>query len=122
MNNRIVTLVLVLAAFALSAFAGDVSGKWKYSFTTPNGDTRESSMTLKADGAKLTGTMEGRGGASVEIQEGKVDGDNISFVVVRNFNGNEVKINYKGALKGDELKLTMGFGDREMEITAKRAQ
>lgn len=121
MNNRIVTLVLVLAAFALSAFAGDVSGKWKYSFTTPNGDTRESSMTLKADGAKLTGTMEGRGG-SVEIQEGKVDGDNISFVVVRNFNGNEVKINYKGALKGDELKLTMGFGDREMEITAKRAQ
>ena len=121
MNTRFVTLVLVLTAFAISAFAGDVSGKWKYSFTTPNGDSRESSMTLKAEGAKLTGTMEGRGG-SVEIQEGKVDGDNISFVVVRNFNGNEVKINYKGALKGEDLKLTMGFGDREMEITAKRVQ
>lgn len=121
MKNRFVTLVLVLTAFAISAFAGDVSGKWKYSFTTPNGDSRESTMTLKAEGAKLTGSMEGRGGP-VEIQEGKVDGDNISFVVVRNFNGNEVKINYKGALKGEELKLTMGFGDREMEITAKRAQ
>ena len=121
MKNRIVTLVLVLAVFALSALAGDVSGKWKYSITTPNGDSREGSMTLKAEGAKLTGTMEGRGGA-VEIQEGKVDGDNVSFVVVRNFNGNEVKINYRGALKGEELKLTMGFGDREMEITAKRAQ
>ncbi|MBL8178199.1 MAG: hypothetical protein JNK48_26225 [Bryobacterales bacterium] len=121
MKNRLVTLVLALAVFAISAFAGDPSGKWKYSFTTPNGDTRESNMTLKAEGAKLTGTMEGRGGA-VEIQEGKVDGDNLSFVVVRNFNGNEMKINYKGVLKGDELKLTMGFGDREMEITAKRVQ
>ncbi len=121
MKNRFVTLVLVLTAFAFSAFAGDVSGKWKYSVNTPNGASRESTMTLKAEGAKLTGSMEGRGGP-VEIQEGKVDGDNISFVVVRNFNGNEVKINYRGALKGEELKLTMGFGDREMEITAKRAQ
>lgn len=121
MKTRLVSLVLALSAFVFSAFAGDVSGKWKYSITTPNGDKRDSSMTLKADGSKLTGTMEGRGGP-VEIQEGKVDGDNISFVVVRNFNGNEMKINYKGALKGDELKLTMAFGEREMEITATRAQ
>ena len=121
MKTRIVTLVMVLAVLAVSAFAGDVSGKWKYSFTMQNGETRESSMTLKAEGSKLTGTMEGRNG-SVEIQEGKVDGDNVSFSVTRSFGGNEVKIHYKGVLKGDELKLTMGFGDREMEITAKRAQ
>ena len=120
MKTRMFTFLATLA-LSVAAFAADATGTWKYSISTPNGTSRESSMTLKADGSKLTGSMEGRGGP-VEIQDGKVDGDNVSFVVVRNFNGNEVKINYKGVITGNEMKLTFAFGDREMETTAKRVQ
>lgn len=114
-------VVLMTAALAVSAFAADVTGKWKATYATPDGQTRESTMNLKADGAKLTGTMESPRG-SAEIKDGKVDGDNISFSLVRNFNGNEVTINYKGKVSGNEMKITMGFGDREMEMTAKRVE
>jgi hypothetical protein len=112
-------LLLTLAIMATIAIAGDVTGKWKSSMTTPNGQTVENVMKLKAEGDKLTGTISGRQGEQ-EIQEGKVSGDDVSFVVVRNFNGNEVKISYKGKLEGDTLKLNVSAGQRTFDITAKR--
>lgn len=118
MNFRILSRLVLTAALALSAFAADVTGKWKTSFEI-NGEKREGSMTLKADGAKLTGTMENARG-SAEISDGKIDGDSISFIVVRNFNGNEVKIAYKGKVSGDEMKLTVDFNGNELPMTAKK--
>ncbi|MBI4902198.1 MAG: hypothetical protein HY820_01095 [Acidobacteria bacterium] len=115
---RMLTQLILTAALAVSAFAADVNGKWKLTFEI-NGQTRESTLTLKADAGKLTGKMESQRGAA-DIQDGKLDGDNISFVVVRNFNGNEVKQQYKGTLKGDEIKFKVTFGDMEREQTAKR--
>ena len=58
------------------------------------------------------------------ISEGKVDGDNVSFAVVREFDGNQFRINYKGKVSGDEMKLTgeMAGMDRTFEMTAKRAK
>jgi hypothetical protein len=119
--TRLFRSTMLAAALAISAFAADVTGKWKTSFTTPDGTTRENILNLKADGNKLTGTLESQRG-NAEIQEGKIDGDSISFVVVRNFQGNEVKVTYKGAVSGDEIKLKMGFGEREVEMTAKRVK
>jgi hypothetical protein len=57
-----------------------------------------------------------------DIKEGKVDGDNITFSVVRNINGNEMTINYAGAVAADEIKLKATFTgfDRTMEMVAKR--
>lgn len=106
--------------FALAALAAGVDGKWKMTFEA-GGQTRENTLTLKADGAKLTGKLESQRG-NADIQDGKIDGDAISFVVVRNFNGNEVRQQYKGKVKGDEIQLTATFGDQEREMTAKRIQ
>ena len=41
-----------------------------------------------------------------EISEGKVEGDQISFAVVRSFGENEMKILYKGKVAGDEITFT----------------
>ncbi len=111
----------LVGVLAIAAFAADVTGKWKAEFQTPNGDTRTSIFNLKADGEKLTGSVENPRG-STDIQDGKVSGDDVSFVVVRNFNGNEMKMRYKGKVSGDEMKLTVeiGDGDRTFEMTAKR--
>ena len=53
-----------------------------------------------------------------------MDGDNVSFAVVREFNGNQFRINYKGKVSGDEMKISgevVGM-DRTFEMTAKRAK
>ena len=56
-----------------------------------------------------------------EITEGKVDGDNISFVMNFERDGNTIKITYTGKVSGDELKLKMTTPRGEREITAKRS-
>ena len=92
-------------------------------------------MDLKADGSTLTGTvaggMGGRGGggapAPAEISEGKIDGNTITFKVVREFNGNQFVTSYKGTVDGDTMKLDVtrpGRGGGEPQtntVTAKRA-
>jgi hypothetical protein len=117
MKARIIPAVVI--TLALAALAAEVAGKWKAEFTTPDGQTRSSLFTFKVEGDKLTGTVSSPRG-DAPIQEGKVSGDEISFVVVREFGGNEVRINYKGKVSGNELKLTVDFGERSFEMTAKR--
>ena len=55
---------------------------------------------LKQDGAMLTGTIQGGRGGAAEIKNGKVDGDNVSFEVTREFNGNSITIKYSGSVSG----------------------
>jgi hypothetical protein len=117
---------LFLLALSLAvAWAADVSGQWKAEYASPDGQTRQSTFTFKVDGEKLTGTVASAMGES-QISEGKVSGDEITFTVVRDFGGNEVKFRYKGKGAGDEIKLavTANFGgeERTFEMTAKRAK
>ena len=116
---------LLTALLAVSAFAADATGKWSWEQPGRGGQgAMTQTLNLKADGSKLTGAMEGRQGPT-EITDGKIDGDNVSFNVVREMNGNTMKMAYKGTLAGDELKLTvtMEGSDRPpREITAKRAK
>jgi hypothetical protein len=104
----------LLVLFAICAFAADVTGTWKGSIETPNG-SRDVTMHLKADGSKLTGTVSGRQG-DVEIQDGKVDGDNISFAFVRG----DFRMEYKGKVSADEIKFDISIGDRTIQMTAKK--
>jgi hypothetical protein len=115
----LLSLMLVLA---FTAAAADVSGTWKAATETPNGNF-ETTFKFKADGDKLTGSTSNRFMGETAISDGKVDGDSISFTVNANFNGNDVKLNYKGKVSADELKLTLEIPgrDRTIEMTAKRA-
>jgi hypothetical protein len=116
----LVSILAVLMVFAVAASAADVTGKWKAESQGPNGQTRTSEFDFKADGAKLTGTVAGGRGGAVEISEGKINGDEISFVVVRKFQEREFKANYKGKVSGNEIKFTVTMGERTFETTAKK--
>jgi len=97
-------LILMLTVFSMAAFAADVTGNWKASLDTPNGAI-EFTYVLKADGNVVTGTIQSQMG-DMKIDEGKLDGDNISFsATVENMG----KISYKGTVKGDEMTLTFTF-------------
>src|SRR5262249_44796808 len=103
---RKLLLIALLGTFSVAAWAADATGKWTAQVPGRGGNTTEQTFTLKADGAKLTGTLAGGQGGEVQITDGKVSGDDISFVVMRNFNGNDIKIVFKGKVSATEIKFT----------------
>ena len=125
MTKKLLFVTAILLVVAIGAFAADVTGKWTYTMQGRDGTPREMSITLKQDGNTLTGSVPGmgrggQGGTPTEITNGKVDGDNVSFNVVREFQGNKVTIKYSGVISGDEMKLTIETGRGPQQVTAKR--
>jgi hypothetical protein len=116
--KRIAVLTLLLAA---SLCAADVNGKWKGTAEGPNGKI-ERTFTFKVDGSKLTGETESEMLGKATINDGKIEGDNLSFSITANFQGNEMKLQYKGKVSGDEIKLTVEFpgSDQKVEYTLKK--
>ena len=120
-----VMTILLVASFAL--LAADVSGKWVAEQPgRDGGPPRQTTFVLKADGAKLTGSFTGggRGGTptTIEISDGKVDGDNVTFTVKRETPNGTMETTYKGTVSGDEMKLKFTMMDQDREITAKRSK
>ena len=117
-------LALISCVLAVAAFAADPSGKWTAEVQGRGGNTMTQTYTLKADGSNLTGTIEGGRGGPVQISNGKIDGDNVTFDVVREFNGNSMTFHYTGTISGDEIKFKMtreGGEGQAREFTAKRS-
>jgi len=113
----------LLGLLALTALAADITGKWTAEVPGRGGQTRETTFTFKVDGNVLTGTVSGFRG-EMPISDGKIEGDQISFTQTLEFNGNSIKLVYKGTVSGDEIKFTRtreGGEGRTQEFTAKRA-
>jgi hypothetical protein len=109
-----------------AVWAADINGKWTAQIPGRDGQTQETTITLKVEGDKLTGSISGRQG-DTPIADGKVSGDEISFTVTRERQGATVKQIYKGKVSGDEIKFTRsnegGQGNRPpVEFVAKRAK
>jgi hypothetical protein len=112
---------LLTLLFAVTAWAADVTGTWSGQMGAPNGEGFQISFTFKQDGAKLTGSVTGPQGDPIEIGDGKVDGDKLSFTV--SFNGMTIK--HEGTIAGDEIKLTAHSDQGDFPggpITLKRAK
>jgi len=113
--------LFVLALGSIGAKGADFGGKWYAEFDTQIG-VQKYTYEFHVDGAKLTGTATNERG-STQITEGKIDGDNISFVEQINFNGNDLRIVYTGKIDGDQIKFTRQVGDfATEEIVAKRVK
>jgi hypothetical protein len=132
-TKLIVRAFIMLAAvsllFGASAGAADISGKWIAQVTSPSGSPGgDRIFTFKVAGDKLTGTIinqttvnatfEVQGqpkmtgklttqtGSATEISEGKITGNDISFVTISIMGQNEMKTTYKGTVSSNEIKFT----------------
>jgi opacity protein-like surface antigen len=125
LKHKIVVLAVLTLTAMVAAYAADVTGKWTAEFDTAIG-VQKYTYEFKADGTKLTGKAIGKRSdseAEVEIQEGKINGDEISFVENLKFGDQDLRIEYKGKLSGDEIKFTRKVGDfATEEFVAKRAK
>jgi hypothetical protein len=116
-------LVLFLIAGAVPAlFAADISGQWTASFDTQIGQQNYTYTFAVKDGT-VTGKAKSTNGES-DIQEGKIDGDKLTFVENLNFQGMEIRIQYTGKIvSNDEIKFTRQVADfATEELVAKRVK
>lgn len=117
-------LLISLIAFAVAACAADIAGTWKGTAEGPQGKI-ERTFVFKVDGTKLTGETSSEMLGKSVINDGKVDGDNLSFTITANLGGNDVKLSYKGKVTGDEMRLTSEFtggdgGSQTIQWVAKK--
>ena len=115
--------MLLFGLSAASAKAVDITGNWTAEVTTPDGGSQQMTFTFKQDGAVVTGSMQGPQGNSIEISNGKIEGDDFRFDV--SFNG--MTIHHLCTIKGDEIHLKTKSDDNDqggnfpaMEMTLKR--
>lgn len=114
---------LLLAFSAPAVLAADVTGTWTADTVGPDGSSYPLTFTLKQDGAKLTGTVQGAQGDPIEISNGKVDGNNVSFDV--SFNG--LTISHAGTVNdaGDTITLSTKASQPDFpvhDLTLKKAK
>ncbi len=105
-------LVVLGCLVATARAAADPNGTWKWKFTGQNGQEREMSVTLKAEGEKLTGQFSGPMGRTIDIKDGTFKNDEVSFTTEVERNGNTFKAKYKGKVDGDAIK---GKSERERD-------
>ncbi|SRR6266568_4232171 len=122
MIRKLAVACLFLTLGSIGALAADFNGKWTAEFDTQIG-VQKYTYEFHVDGATLTGKAINDQRGAVEIKEGKIDGDNITFIEVIDFNGNELRITYTGKIDGDEIKFTRQVGEfATEEIVAKRVK
>jgi hypothetical protein len=111
------------------AFGADIDGTWTGTVQGPDGGQGlQISYSFKAEGTTLTGSMpgmpgpDGSPGKAIPIKDGKIDGDKISFSVTFDMGGQEMKMDYKGVLSGETLKISFDAMGTPMEFTLKKAK
>ena len=125
MNLRRVAAAIVAAGFLvvqLSA-AATVTGRWWADIDnqTPFGG-HHYTFVLKADGKKLTGTVESEAGRTT-IADGRLDGNSVFFVEPIVFASDIVRIEYAGTISGDEIRFTRRIEDYDPQaFIARRGQ
>ena len=106
-------LFMVGSAYPVSAQTVNVTGTWKVNVETPMGVIKYT-FQLKQDGEKLTGKINReseQGKSDVELTEGKVTGNTISFVENYKVQDNEIRIDHKGTFTADEMQLVRQVGE-----------
>ncbi len=123
LKNRLMHMVVALAALAAFAFAADVTGTWTATFETQVG-TQSYTFMFKQDGSKLTGKAKNAfANAETEISEGMVNGDDVSFIENLNYQGMPLRIVYKGKVSGDTIEFTRNVAEiADEKATAKRSK
>jgi hypothetical protein len=98
--------------------ATDITGIWSGNLSTPSGNSITFTYTFKVDGTKLTGTVVGPRGDPRSMDNGKVDGNTLSFGV--SVNGatilNEGTVNADGTINLNTKTSDGSFPPAELTL------
>ena len=105
------------------ARAPDISGSWASAFDTQIGEQKYV-FTFQVDGQAVTGKADSEIGGekrTADLTDGKLDGDELRFVETLEFQGNTIRIQYKGKVSADKIAFTREVGEfAKEELVASR--
>src|SRR3989442_1684633 len=81
-----------------------IDGTWRWIFTMPDGATSRPKLILATENGKLTGTTSFRPGTETPITNAVLQGDAVSFQVIRERDGQEIVTTYTGTWNGKIIK------------------
>ena len=114
-RKLLISAALLSCLVFVMAVVADLTGKWKGTIKTPDGNELQVTYNFKAEGDKLTGTAESPGG-TVTIDDGKITGDTFSFKVT--VDGNDYP--HKGKMYADSCGIDIDFGGSTVHTTVMR--
>jgi len=121
---RFAMALAILAISATSGLAADDAkpeGTWKWSVDR-NGTVVETTLKLKLEGDKLTGTITGRDGKESAIEEASYKDGEVKFQVSRERNGQKFVIKYAGKVSGDTITGNIEAGENKRDWKAERVK
>jgi hypothetical protein len=124
MKARICVLIISMLALPSLALAQGIDGKWMGEVQGGRGPQMVT-LTLKAEGGKLTGSVTGGRGGENPISEGTFANNALKFKTQQQGRGGgaPVTLNWSGTLKGDEIamsRMAEGGQGQAQEFVLKR--
>lgn len=99
-----------LALVSLATHAADskprppLDGTWRWDFAMPDSGVAKPTLKVKTeDDGKLSGAARFRSGSSTPVKNLKLAGDQVSFDVERERDGEKIVTQYRGTLRGDQI-------------------
>jgi hypothetical protein len=124
--KAILSAALVLGLCGLAGAQdtkADPVGTWKCEYDI-GGQTRTSTLVIKKDGDKLTGTMTYQDKQEAKLKDLKFKDGELTFSAERELMDNKFTVQYKLKVEGDKLKgkgaVDVGGEKREFDIEGKR--
>ena len=124
--KAILSAALVLGLCGLAGAQdtkADPVGTWKCEYEI-GGQNRESTLVIKKDGDKLTGTMTYQDKQEAKLKDLKFKDGELTFSAEREVMDNKFTVEYKLKVEGDKLKgkgaVDVGGEKQEFDIEAKR--
>ena len=119
----LIALVLVVCGLAVASTQADPVGTWKCEYSIGD-QKRTSTLMIKKDGDKLTGTMSWPDQKDTPLKDVKSKDGELTFSAERVLQDRKFNIEYKFMVNGDALKgkgtLDVGGEKRDFEIEGKR--
>jgi autotransporter translocation and assembly factor TamB len=127
--------VVIFASFAAAQDTSktrmEPSGTWRWEYDL-DGTQYKDLVRLKVGEAikdskdrELKGKYESSSGRKIDIENGKVSGDKVSFEFKVNYQGMDVKLEFEGTVKNDSLtgnvKASTNDGSRDLDWSATRS-
>ena len=98
---------------------GDITGKWKLSYTTPEGAEESTADLSMASDGSISGTISSKRG-NATILSGYLSGDRFTFVVNVNIGQTFADVTFTGTYGGNSLKGMISVEGYTMDFTGSK--
>ena len=115
-----IVVACLLAFSSLVLAQSSVDGVWKGEVQGGRGP-QPITLTLKAEGGKVTGTLTGGRGGAIMIEEGTLAGSTLMFKTTQQGRGGEMVFEWTGTVMGSEIAFSrVAGGGTPQKFTVKK--